>query len=1117
MKPARSLVLTMLLAFGCGSGPDTALDAIDVIRDSGSLDSVHDDGPDPDDLVPRFDTSPEQDEGKDTDIDQPPIEPAVRFAWAEPVNSYWQSRRGPINWGRRLGWVVELRLDIASVQPIASVEVWANELLLEEETQGTWILDPAAVNSSMAWLRARVTDQEGAVGESMVGVSLAGYCNPGLVIRPDPWESAAAGHTWIRLGSPDQASQYPGAEFVISVDGTEVERVVGDSLDQALDMSHLEPGERILEIRWHRKPGDPRTEICPIRIPIMNEPDLPGAACQARIRGFVSGAYNQLNDISVDVDPPVSGTEVTVLIDGEPVAFGDPSGVILSGLASQLDEGDHLLAAMVRLPDGGTCMDTAGFTWDVTPPVLELAPSLATSNRDIAYTAVKVRDSTFTNVEVSHWGGGEDVFYGCSYKCAHRTDLADDQMVATACMADLGPRLPPATVTIAGIDAAGNRSEVPWSVAVGLERVELLALPRGPDLNPEDWRQIACAECEGDDWIKPLGALCQFSQTDSNSVGPNLFGRSMLLIAALGPFIGADMLAYSRVEVSVDGGEPTGVLGEFRNRPFWYMTTNFEWPVLSWIWDTRDLEDGHHQVDVRVSLMDTSVNVTAGFYTINGFMSGGQVDILQCDTEFAQCALPTTGRVPGPIGVRVDSSRISRTPGSSMSILLDGEVVNTCEEAVCDLLIDWGVPGRANVTVSAKAPVGIKPYATQMIDTSSAVTFWVVDADLDGDGYLGIDDGGDDCDDEDPLVNPGALDPEGPDCAAWGNPQTRQHWTSGLVQAAARDAQGNRHIFRFDPIHKILVHSRYSDVGWGQEDHSDPWSCKGCNVIWARTNGPGGGPLGLVAGPANVALFELGPGHLSLDYVPGITQASQPRPVSISGIPGVLYLDGANLALARRGAQGWEHVLLDTFSKVPATFLVASDGTSAWIGNPSLGISAELEIFSAPWILDEVSRMLLPLQETTSDPDMLILPEGNRIVLRGNMLDFPDTGPSRHLATAIMGADGLPAWVDGRYRLGRTATGSPFITATRNCYDCSENAAMAIRQGDRFTWTGWHTLNPSSVGQFVIPVEAAHGAGEMVLSTDKNSTWISYPCLELLPVDSNCDGVDGTVDLMGGW
>jgi hypothetical protein len=783
--------------------------------------------------------------------------------------------------------------------------------------------------------------------------------------------------------------------------------------------------------------------------------------------------------------------------------------VILSGLASQLDEGDHLLAAMVRLPDGGTCMDTAGFTWDVTPPVLELAPSLATSNRDIAYTAVKVRDSTFTNVEVSHWGGGEDVFYGCSYKCAHRTDLADDQMVATACMADLGPRLPPATVTIAGIDAAGNRSEVPWSVAVGLERVELLALPRGPDLNPEDWRQIACAECEGDDWIKPLGALCQFSQTDSNSVGPNLFGRSMLLIAALGPFIGADMLAYSRVEVSVDGGEPTGVLGEFRNRPFWYMTTNFEWPVLSWIWDTRDLEDGHHQVDVRVSLMDTSVNVTAGFYTINGFMSGGQVDILQCDTEFAQCALPTTGRVRGPIGVRVDSSRISRTPGSSMSILLDGEVVKTCEEAVCDLLIDWEVPDRTQVTVLAKATVGLQPYATQMIDTSSSVTFRLVDADLDGDGYLGIDDGGDDCDDNDPFVNPGALDPEGPDCATWGSPQTLGLGASGLVQAAARDAQGNRHVFRFDPIHKILVHSHYSDVGWGQADHSDPWSCKDCNVIWAHTNGPGGGPLGLVAGPANVALFELGPGHLSLDYVPGITQASHPRPVRIGGIPGVLYVDGLNLLLARRDAEGWEHVLLHTYSWEPSSLSVASDGTIAWIGARSLRNSVELELVSEPWIRYEVSRVLLPEQATASESTMLILPEGHRISLSGDTLEFPDTGPSRHLPTAIMGADGLPSWVEGRYRLGRTATGSPIITASRFCYDCDENAAMAIRQGDRFTWTGWHALNPASYRQLAIPVEAAHGAGEMVLSSEKNSTWVSYHCQELLPADSNCDGVDG--------
>ncbi len=210
-------------------------------------------------------------------------------------------------------------------------------------------------------------------------------------------------------------------------------------------------------------------------------------------------------------------------------------------------------------------------------------------------------------------------------------------------------------------------------------------------------------------------------------------------------------------------------------------------------WDTTTVPDGPHEV-LLLGVMDgVPFEVRAQVTVQNSAMTGEELQLSECDPDFSSCGPVRTGRVSGPVGVLAEVPWYDlEAPPPVITIRAADAVVAQCEDRRCAWVLDFEAAGIQSALVSATADfqeVGVRLGASE--------TWTLVEDDLDGDGFPAIADGGDDCDDQDPFVHPGAPDPEGPECARAGFPnETVVAVGAGVGSAlsAFRTADGALHV-----------------------------------------------------------------------------------------------------------------------------------------------------------------------------------------------------------------------------------------------------------------------------------------------------------------------------------
>ncbi len=809
--------------------------------------------------------------------DSPPEARLLAIAWGTVAT--------PIHSGARIGErspndALTVFARVSDDSAVEAVEFWVgtrkSEIAFPPSPLVAFDWKPAVAMPEQVTLRLVARDHVGqeAVDLADVLVTPAAYdtwlpsrrTDWRLVLdTPDTW-SSACGQVRVRARL---AKEEPGNPFefltavtwTVLLDDVYVATSDGEEFDEVVDLRSAEGGPRSLLVwaglRAVNAVNGNETSWSVARevvLDVTGSKSCPPPPCSVRVRGIDDGQVIEAGPgvVSAEVEPDSPGTEVEFLLDDAPF-WTDAAVPHVAPLPGDLEDGRHVLRALVRLPGGGSCEDHVRFTKDSMPPALSYVEGPSPGCAE--WASVRVRDTT--QVRFSRFLGTED------------PPVVDEGGALTYSV----PLASGRPWTIGASDLLGHAAEIAGTTAPD-------------DEPPRDLRLHAPTQAWGT-WLVALQWQdCALPET--------------LDVLAL-----VDGKPASEAGLSFGGLEDVVHRGRSSGYPSFVP---YELLYLPGRWDTTLLPDGVHDVRVQVLVDGNPVEVQSEVITLGATMTGEELWLSVCDPEFSSCGPVGTTRVPGPVGLAAEVPWYAPDlPAPRITIRANDAEVATCEDLRCEWVLDFEALESTEVRVTATAEfeeAGVRLQASE--------TFSLVEDDHDGDGYSSPDDGGEDCDDEDPFVHPGALDPDGPECRESGPPEVTvlaQGERVGLAMSAFRTADGSLHL-----VHCVSSLHAFEWVTLGAGGSASRLIDGGvpsCEVASSRVAfGPDGTPWVLLDEPG------ADPRHLvaRLDRDPPEVQGLPIRlnrfgdmalVVPADGEPAVFVADGAELSLWRRVQGTW--------------------------------------------------------------------------------------------------------------------------------------------------------------------------------------------------------------------
>lgn len=956
------------------------------------------------------------------------------------------------------------------------------------------------------------------------------------VDRPDNWESLCEG------GRLKAALAWTPDGFGASPVQWRIQATLGGVLVAAADQAQadlaftLPPGRSgvqslvVTGTAWLPAGGccagpDP----CPFEVSRHLVVDVPGDGCQAPACDV---ALDGPSDVVIDgnawsgavrVDPPEAGTVVRILLDGQATGAsldGQGGPVSLIGLG----DGLHEVRAVARLASGGTCWDRVRIQVDATPPEVDLPTPIRVDGSGAQSFVLSTRDASVVRLDPDPDG---------RWACASPETRASG-VVEWACSLKMPPDAQEVPVRVTARDAAGHRTAASGLATTSDVRVTRLRVtvyeyasysPDGSPLSDQEPIEIA-------------------------------FGRVPVRLALWGSGITPQNLGLLGFRADVDD-VPANEAGLVL-RPEDIQSDPGGYAVIHGTWDTTGLADGLHRVTVRTGSTWSSVTDSQDVLTRSGALSGRQAALLQCDPAFAVCAPFRSGHVAGNVGIRADLSWWAAAEDPGIRILAAGDEVARCAGRTCDWVLDWDAQPRTAVEVTAEA-VGGDADAVRLATSLRVVRDL---HDRDDDGFRAVGDGGNDCDDEDPFVNPAAADSAGTGCAVVASPVVipLSEAPSDLrVLDAARDPAGTLHVLACDPGARAFLCLRLAE--WAGVELGDPVGVGStdCHGAQGRFVQAADGSLRAAVAP--------GDGTAGFAVVDGVfppvfdeVQGFEGRLAAV--LPdGVLAVTGDAVVAHRFAGGTWTATTLQT-ARFPepnpsgrAATWVDPDGTvqvAAGPGlealalaplppagapafeplpaDPSFGVSARPP--TAAHGTYEVNLSLedadggLRLGRDPSGAFVMLMPFGlwpiapdPAAVLPMLWTGGPDRWKGRSLVEGVVREDGHPGY---RLRLPRRATLGwdvdrvPFVASVTSVPDAIRVSAIdwprrlevLVPRGDALVALPEAALETGDA----VAVLGAGEAAEVIAvdARERALVLVGWPCAEPAANDSDCDGVDGT-------
>jgi hypothetical protein len=827
---------------------------------------------------------------------------------------------------------------------------------------------------------------------------------------------------------------------------------------------------------------------------------------------------------AVRVAPSEAGTVVRILLDGE------ARGASLDGLGGPvslagLEDGLHEVRAVARLASGGTCADRVRIQVDATPPEVDLPTPIRVEGTGAQPFVLSTRDASVVRLDPDPDG---------RWTCASPEPRASG-VVEWACSLTMPPATQEVPVQVTARDAAGHVTVAKGLATTSDVRVGNVSLhlhqyhaydPAGGPLHEQD----------------PI---------------PIVFGSVPVRLRLFGSGMTSRNLELLGFRADVDGvpADEAGLV----LRPEDIQSDPGGYAVIHGTWDTTGLADGLHRVTVQVGSAWNPVRDFVEIESRSGALSGRQAALLQCDPAFTACAPFRSGHVAGNVGIRADLSWWAAAGDPGIRILAAGDEVARCAGRTCDWVLDWDALPRSAVEVTAEAWGG--DFDAVRLATSVRVVRDLHDRD--DDGFRAVGDGGGDCDDEDPFVNPAAADPAGPGCALVAAPVVipLSEAPSDLrVLDAARDAEGTLHVLACDPGAQAFRCLRVA-VGAGVE-LGEPVGVGSTDCLGAQ------GRFVQAADGTLRAAVAPGDGTAGFAVADGVFPPAFDEVQGFAGrlaavLPdGVLAITGDALVAHRVADGAWTATTLQTApypqpdpSGMAATW-IDPDGTvriAAGMGlealalatlppagapafdllpaDPSFAVSARPPIAAHgtydadPWL--EEGHGDLRLARDASGALVVLMPHGVLPIaaepeakLPTLWTGGPDRWRARSLAEGVVREDGFPGYrlrSTRRATLGWDADRVPFVAAVTSTPDAvrvptidwPRRLEVLVPRGDALV------ALPEAAALETGDAVAVLGAGEAaeVVAVDVREralVLVGWPCAERAAEDTNCDGADGT-------
>lgn len=466
------------------------------------------------------------------------------------------------------------------------------------------------------------------------------------------------------------------------------------------------------------------------------------------------------------------------------------------------------------------------------------------------------------------------------------------------------------------------------------------------------------------------------------------------------------------------------------------LRDRFSYYELPGLWDTTRAADGHHEVIIEGSMDGFPFEVREDVIIQNAAMTGQELWLSACDPTFSSCGPVRTTRVSGRVGLVAEVPWYDAdAPAPLITIRADDAVVATCEDRRCEWVLDLEASGKGQARVAATAD-----FKASGVRLGASETFTLVEGDLDGDGFASLADGGNDCEDQDPFVHPGKLDPEGPVCWRSGPAEVAtlaQGDGVGHALAAFRTSDGTLHL-----LHCVSSSRAFEWVtsgGDGTQTRLLDAGVPSCEAASARVAfGPAGTPWVLLDEPDADPRYLLA----RLDREPPLVEGLPIRADKVPDAALVVPADEAPVVLVAN----WQQ--LDLWRREGGAWVgrpVASyPGSASW-NKQSLSV-AGVAAFGAAVAAVQIGKG--PLEAWTFRPDGI----SERSVLpfdlhdSGMVENHYDRLPFIPYSFVFKGSGFFSEWSLAGVTLGRV--GEPVVLLERRDLYESKNLPYVVRASD---------------------------------------------------------------------